>query len=132
MTTPTPKTNLLGLDLKGMRAFFESIGEKPFRAQQVLKWIHTEGLSDFEGMTNLSKELRAYLPRVAEITLPKVLFEKVASDGTTKWVIQLHDGNCIESVFERLSDILGVFYWLSATFFLKFFFSLWNFFKFFS
>lgn len=97
--SPDTKTNLLGLDLKGMRAFFESIGEKPFRAQQVLQWVHTFGVTDFQAMTNLSKELRNYLERVAEVTLPKVLFEKIASDGTTKWIIQLHDGNCIESVF---------------------------------
>lgn len=94
-----PKINLLGLDLKGMRAFFDSIGEKPFRAQQTLKWIHFEGLADFEGMTNLSKDLRAKLTDLAEITPPKVASEKIASDGTTKWVIQLHDGNCVETVF---------------------------------
>jgi 23S rRNA (adenine2503-C2)-methyltransferase len=97
--TVTSKTNLLGLDMKGMRAYFESIGEKPFRAQQVLKWIHQTGALDFQVMTNLPKDLRQHLAEVAEITVPQVLFEKTASDGTCKWVIQLHDGNCIESVF---------------------------------
>jgi 23S rRNA (adenine2503-C2)-methyltransferase len=85
--------------MKGMRAYFESIGEKPFRAQQLLKWIHQTGTPDFQVMTNLPKDLRQHLAEVAEIALPQVLFEKTASDGTCKWVIQLHDGNCIESVF---------------------------------
>jgi 23S rRNA (adenine2503-C2)-methyltransferase len=102
MTTPTTisnKINLLGLDLKGMQEYFESMGEKPYRAQQVLKWIHHNGVQDFNAMTNLSKDLRQHLAEVAEITPPKVLFEKTAEDGTCKWVIQLHDGNCIETVF---------------------------------
>lgn len=98
-TTTTPKTNLLGLDYKGMQAYFESIGEKPYRAQQVLQWIHAHGVLDFDAMTNLSKELRAKLSDIAEVTLPKILFEKTAEDDTCKWVIQLADGNCIEAVF---------------------------------
>lgn len=96
---PSPKTELLGLDLAGMRQFFESIGEKPFRAQQVLKWIHEAGIVDFEQMTNLSKPLREKLMEVAQITLPKVVMEKAAGDDTRKWIIQLSDGNCIETVF---------------------------------
>lgn len=96
---PAPKMNLLGLDYQGMRAYFESIGEKPFRAQQVLKWIHGHGIQDFEAMTNLSKDLRAKLTQVAEIVLPKIILEKTASDGTTKWLLELFDGNCIEAVF---------------------------------
>lgn len=98
-SSPPAKINLLGLDYKGMQAFFESIGEKPYRAQQVLQWIHSFGIQDFSAMTNLSKELRKYLSQIAEITLPKILHEKTAEDGTSKWVIQLHDGNCIETVF---------------------------------
>ncbi len=94
-----PKTNLLGLDLKNMRAFFESHGEKPFRAQQVLKWIHTAGVQDFNEMTNLSKVLREKLAEIAEIKLPTIALEKRADDGTYKWIIQLEDGNSIETVF---------------------------------
>lgn len=97
--TSASKINLLGLDYKGMRAYFESIGEKPYRAQQVLQWVHHHGVQDFQAMTNLSKDLRQKLSQTAEITLPKVLFEKEAQDGTSKWLIQLHDGNCIETVF---------------------------------
>ncbi len=96
---PANKTNLLGLNLAAMRQFFESIGEKPFRAQQIIKWIHEVGVQDFEQMTNLSKALREKLSLMAEIKLPQVLFEKSAGDDTRKWIIQLQDGNCIETVF---------------------------------
>lgn len=95
----TSKTNLLGLDKKAMESFFANIGEKSFRAQQVLKWIHFNGVTDFQAMTNLSKELRQKLTETAAIALPEVLFEKAASDGTHKWLLKLHDGNCIETVF---------------------------------
>src|SRR5579872_5239000 len=100
MNTPgQTKINLLGLDYKGMQAFFEGIGEKPYRAQQVLKWIHGNGVKDFEAMTNLSKDLRHKLAEIAEIGLPSIQLEKQAEDGTVKWLIQLHDGNSVETVF---------------------------------
>lgn len=97
--TPTNKINLLGLSPDGMRQLFENIGEKPFRGQQVLKWIHEVGVQDFEVMTNLGKALRQKLAEIAEIKLPRVLLEKDAGDDTRKWIIQLDDGNCIETVF---------------------------------
>jgi len=93
------KINLLGLDLKSMENFFAKIGEKPYRAQQLLKWIHFNGVKDFSAMTNLSKDLRQKLSEIAEITLPEVLLEKQASDGTYKWLLKMYDGNCIETVF---------------------------------
>src|SRR3990167_4024188 len=93
------KPNLLGLDRKAMRAFFEQIGEKPYRADQLLKWIHAVGVTDFSHMTNLSKPLRDALTHLAEITLPEVIYEKAAADGTYKWLLRLYDGNCIETVF---------------------------------
>src|SRR5579864_1242647 len=96
---PTPKINLLGLDQVALQDFFASIGEKPYRASQVLKWIHFNGVSDFEGMTNLSKALRQKLAELATISLPDILFEKAASDGTYKWLLRLQDGNCIETVY---------------------------------
>jgi 23S rRNA (adenine2503-C2)-methyltransferase len=97
--SPTPKVNLLGLDKKAMEAFFKDAGEKSFRAQQVLKWIHFNGVSDFDAMTNLSKDLRTKLTHIAEITVPQVIFEKEAEDGTYKWLLRLSDGNCIETVY---------------------------------
>ncbi len=99
MTETTAKTNLLGLDLKAMEAFFVAMGEKPYRAQQLLKWIHFNGVKDFSLMTNLSKDLRQKLTEVAEIALPEILLEKAASDGTYKWLLKMTDGNCIETVF---------------------------------
>jgi len=91
--------NLLGLDRKAMEDFFVTLGEKPYRAQQVLKWIHFNGLQDFHLMTNLSKDLRQKLAECAEVSVPQILYEKAATDGTHKWIIKLSDGNCIESVF---------------------------------
>ena len=98
-TSPTTKVNLLGLDKKALRAFFESVGEKPYRADQVLKWIHFNGVQDFNEMTNLSKDLRSKLADIAEITHPEILFEKAAKDGTHKWLLKMFDGNCIETVY---------------------------------
>lgn len=98
-TTPAPKINLLGFDKKALQAFFVDAGEKPYRADQVLKWIHAVGVTDFHAMTNISKALREKLSDIAEIRLPTVLFEKAASDGTHKWLLRLSDGNCIETVY---------------------------------
>src|SRR5688572_23171464 len=99
MSITATKTNLLGLDLKALEAFFLAMGEKPYRAQQLLKWIHFNGVKDFSLMTNISKELRQKLNDIAEITLPEILLEKAASDGTYKWLLKMYDGNCIETVF---------------------------------
>lgn len=93
------RTNLLGLDLKGMEAFFTELGEKPFRARQLLQWIHQYRVTDFAEMTNLSKVLRQKLTDSAEIALPEVLHEHLSSDGTRKWIIRLSCGNSIEAVF---------------------------------
>jgi 23S rRNA (adenine2503-C2)-methyltransferase len=98
-SSPLQKVNLLGLDKKSMQDFFISIGEKPYRADQVLKWIHFNGVQDWNAMTNLSKNLRQMLSQTAEIILPQILHEKAATDGTYKWLLKLSDGNCIETVF---------------------------------
>ncbi len=91
--------NLLDFDRKGLQAFFVELGEKPFRATQLLKWIYQEGVEDFQQMTNLSKSLRAYLIEHCTIQAPEILLEKIASDGTRKWVIQMSCGNRVETVF---------------------------------
>ncbi|WP_415899055.1 23S rRNA (adenine(2503)-C(2))-methyltransferase RlmN [Neptuniibacter sp. QD48_11] len=98
MTESTKKVNLLGLSPTKMEAFFEEIGEKKFRATQVLKWIHQLGASDFEEMTNISKALRQKLAEVAEIREPEVLMEKTSKDGTRKWVIRTEGGSSVEAV----------------------------------
>src|SRR3990167_7515664 len=97
--TQTNKINLLGLDKKAMQDFFVSLGEKSYRADQALKWIHFQGIRDIQGMTNFSKPLREKMMAIAEITPPEVAFESTSPDGTHKWVIRLSDGNCIETVF---------------------------------
>ncbi|PHS73386.1 MAG: 23S rRNA (adenine(2503)-C(2))-methyltransferase RlmN [Cycloclasticus sp.] len=93
------KQNLLNFDRKGLEAFFAELGEKPFRATQVLKWVHQMGVSDFELMTNLSKTLRERLAEVAEVRLPEIVFEQKSEDGTYKWVLELDGQNRIETVF---------------------------------
>lgn len=91
--------NLLDFAEQGLREFFESIGEKPFRAAQVMKWIYHQRITDFEEMTNLGKDLRGKLAKIAVIGLPGVLSEQRSVDGTVKWLLGLHGGNAIETVF---------------------------------
>ncbi len=93
------KINLLNFDLKHMRQFFTDIGEAPYRAQQLLKWIHFYGVTDFEQMTNLSKALRQRLQETAEIVAPEIILDQPSSDGTHKWLMQLNCSNRIETVY---------------------------------
>lgn len=93
-------TNLLTLDRAGLGAFFEAMDQKPFRAQQVMKWIYHQGLSDFGMMNNLSKSLRHELGQRAEIRLPEVLSSQTSEDGTVKWLLKVGGrGNAVETVF---------------------------------
>ncbi|MFE8069620.1 23S rRNA (adenine(2503)-C(2))-methyltransferase RlmN [Marinobacteraceae bacterium S3BR75-40.1] len=92
------KVNLLGMSRKKMEAFFESIGEKKFRATQVLQWIHQHGVRDIDEMTNVSKALRAKLADIAEIQAPEVVFHHESRDGTRKWVMKMDGGNSVETV----------------------------------
>lgn len=91
--------NLLDLDRQGLEGYFSEIGEKAFRASQVLQWIHQKGVTDFQQMTNLSKVLRDRLQAGCVIHLPEVVYDATAADGTRKWLLQLDDGNRIESVY---------------------------------
>ncbi len=93
------KVNLLDLSYQNMRDFFKKMGEKPFRAQQCLKWLHQCGVTDIDEMINFSKALREKLKALAEINVPKLVLKKEASDGTTKFLIQLSGGSCIETVY---------------------------------
>ncbi len=93
------KTNLLNLDRAAMQEFFVGLGEKPFRATQLIQWIHQYGVDDFDAMTNLGKDLRARLRDIAEIRVPEIAQDQLAADGTRKWLLRLDDGNCIETVF---------------------------------
>ncbi len=93
------KTDLLGMDREMMAAYFVEIGEKPFRATQVMKWIHQMGVSEFDEMTNLSKALREKLKRLAWVRSPKVLAEQFSDDGTIKWLLEVDNHNAVEAVF---------------------------------
>ena len=93
------KTNLLNLSLSGLSDFFTDLGEKPFRATQVLKWIHQYGVDDFDAMSNVSKPLREKLKQIAIIKGPEVINQKLSDDGTIKWALKLDSGQAIETVF---------------------------------
>ncbi|MBU2570742.1 MAG: 23S rRNA (adenine(2503)-C(2))-methyltransferase RlmN [Gammaproteobacteria bacterium] len=93
------RINLLDFDRKGLEAFFIEIGEKPFRATQLLKWVYQEGVEDFSQMSNLSKALRAQLAEQCSLDTPEIVLEQIASDGTCKWVLETSCGNRIETVF---------------------------------
>ncbi|NPA72229.1 MAG: 23S rRNA (adenine(2503)-C(2))-methyltransferase RlmN [Gammaproteobacteria bacterium] len=98
-TQEITKVDLLGMDRAAMGAYFTEIGEKPFRATQVMKWIHQFGVADFDEMTNLSKALREKLKRVAHVRTPKIVEEQRSTDGTIKWLLEMDNKNAVEVVF---------------------------------
>jgi len=93
------KTDLAGLELKELEDFVVSLGDKKFHAKQIFNWIWKRGVTDFAGMTNLSRELRAALSEKSMVSLPEVVQHQVSTDGTQKFVLRLADGRQIESVF---------------------------------
>jgi len=93
------KRNLLDLDANGLAGFFEELGEKPFRARQVLKWVHQQGADDFAAMSDLAKGLREKLSGVARIHAPTIVGDTLASDGTRKWLMKVDAANAVEAVF---------------------------------
>ncbi|ODS22488.1 23S rRNA (adenine(2503)-C(2))-methyltransferase [Candidatus Endobugula sertula] len=93
------KVNLLGLSTSKLVEFFESIGEKRFRAIQVQKWIHQNGFDNFDAMSNLSKSLRARLGEIAEIRAPNVIQQLNSKDGTRKFLIGVSGNNIVETIF---------------------------------
>ncbi|AWB58760.1 MULTISPECIES: bifunctional tRNA (adenosine(37)-C2)-methyltransferase TrmG/ribosomal RNA large subunit methyltransferase RlmN [unclassified Colwellia] len=99
VTPVKKKINLLNLDHQGMREYFASIGEKPFRADQIMKWMYHFGYDDFELMTNLNKKLREKLQRDTEIKAPEISEKQVSSDGTIKYALSLEGGQEIETVW---------------------------------
>jgi 23S rRNA (adenine2503-C2)-methyltransferase len=95
----TPKTNLLGLTRSGLEAFVVGMGEKPFRARQLMKWMYRRAVGDIESMTDLGKDFRQRLAAVAEIRTPEVIVAQRSADGTRKWLLRLESGQAIETVF---------------------------------
>ena len=90
--------NLLGYDRARLEAWFESIGEKKFRAAQVMKWVHQLGVADFDEMSNISKALREKLKRIAVIRGPEVVYREFSADGTRKWVFKVGENSMVETV----------------------------------
>jgi len=93
------KINLLGLDRDGLSDLLVQLDEKPFRARQILQWIHQRGVVDFDHMTDLSRELRARLSGLAQIAAPRVIREQLSDDGTIKWLLSVNGGSAVETVF---------------------------------
>ena len=93
------RTNLLGLTQAQLVAYFAGLGEKPFRARQLMQWVHHQGVLDFGLMSNLSRNLRERLQAEAELRLPEVLSRQDSTDGTRKWLIRVDGGSVIETVF---------------------------------
>ncbi|KGM56339.1 50S rRNA methyltransferase [Lysobacter daejeonensis GH1-9] len=94
------KKNLFDMDRASLERFFEeTLGEKKFRAHQVMKWIHHRYVTDFADMTDLGKALRAKLEAHAEVRVPQVIFDKASTDGTHKWLLGMDPKNAIETVY---------------------------------
>lgn len=99
MINATDKLNLLGLTQSQLEDFFESLGEKRFRAGQLMKWIHHFGVDDFDSITNFGKVLREKLKERAEIRGPEVVNQSISKDGTRKWIIRVESGSLVETVY---------------------------------
>ncbi|OTP68875.1 Ribosomal RNA large subunit methyltransferase N [Caballeronia sordidicola] len=97
MTAST--VNLLDLDAAGLVAYCDSLGEKPFRAKQLQRWIHQFGVDDFNGMTDLAKSLREKLKGRASLDMPAIVSDHVSTDGTRKWLIDVGGSNAVETVY---------------------------------
>ena len=100
---PAKKINLMDLTRQQMREFFKELGEKPFRADQLVKWIYHFGEDNFDNMTNINKKLREKLKAVAEIKAPEVAIEQRSADGTIKWAMQVGEQQ-VETVYIPEAD----------------------------
>jgi 23S rRNA (adenine2503-C2)-methyltransferase len=96
---PNALTNLLGLNKQALEAELLALGEKPFRAVQLMKWMHQRGVTDFDQMTDISKDLRERLKQVAEIRPPVIRDTFAAQDGCYKWIVEVESGSGVEMVY---------------------------------
>ena len=92
------RTNLLGMPRRELTGFFEELGEKPYRATQVMKWLYRARVADFDAMTDISKALRTRLKEVAEIRAPQLKVVDRASDGVVKWLADVGQSRAVETV----------------------------------
>lgn len=97
--TINPRTNLLDLDGDRLASFIAGLNEKPFRAKQLLNWIHQRGVADVQQMSDLAKSFRAVLEDKVEIKSLPVITDQIASDGTRKWLLDVGDRNAVEMVY---------------------------------
>ena len=104
MTSTPDKVNLAGMSPKALQGFFVGLGEKPFRAGQITRWIHQRGVTDLDAMTDISKALRQRLAEVSEIRLPEIVEEHYAEDGCIKWLVQVASGSRVEAVYIPEAD----------------------------
>lgn len=100
----TSKPNLAGLSQAKLRVLFADMGEKSFRAEQVMKWIHQRGVLDLDAMTDIGKPLRERLKQTTCIEVPQVIEEYVSEDGSRKWIVKVASGSSIEMVFIPEAD----------------------------
>jgi len=99
MSEPNLKTNLLGLTRSALERFVDEMGEKPFRARQLMKWLYKRHVSNFDDMSDLAKSFRERLKEVAEVRVPDIRLTQVSSDGTRKWLLAMDGTQGIEMVF---------------------------------
>ncbi len=104
MSETTTKVNLFDYDRKALENLLADLGEPRFRATQLLQWLHRDGVTDFQAMSNLSKNFREKLVEKVELRLPEIVLDNTAADGTRKWLCRMFDGNCIEMVFIPTDD----------------------------
>ncbi len=97
-------TNLFDLTQPGLREFFAAMGERSYRATQIMKWLYHRGITDIAEMTDLSRELRTRLVDCARFDLPEVALEQTSTDGTRKWLLRIDAANCVEAVFIPEAD----------------------------
>lgn len=103
-TTPSSTLNLLGLDAQGLHAQALAWGEKPFRATQLMRWVHQRGVSEFSEMSDLAKSFRAHLSENCAVQTMPVVQDHVSTDGTRKWLFDVGKGDAIETVFIPETD----------------------------
>lgn len=94
----TDTVNLLALDLPALEEFFRGLGEKPFRARQLMHWVYKRGVGSFDGMTDLGRAFREQLGRVGNLAVPRVADDQRSADGTRKLLLTLADGEQVETV----------------------------------
>jgi len=102
MSETTAKTNLLGLTRAELEAFVANMGEKPFRARQLMKWLYKRHVADFEQMTDLAKSFRQRLSEIAEVVVPAITTQQVSADGTRKWLLAMDGANGIKQGIEMV------------------------------